>query len=228
MDVFLAADIGGTNTRLAIMDSSGCQLESERFPTFSFPEAESFMEHLAERIISMISGYPEVCGAGFAVPGTVDQERKKLVYAPNLGWKNVALAEFLEPRISVPVLLENDANLAALGEFGYGELKDVRHGMLLTIGTGIGGGLVLDGQLYRGPGGLGVELGHMIIVKDGWQCNCGRRGCFEAYASAMGLIRLAEEKMSASGNPFRGTDDEKRTIPELIMEMHSRESDVAG
>ncbi|MGZ5398616.1 MAG: ROK family glucokinase, partial [Nocardioides sp.] len=125
--------------------------------------------------------------------GYVDRDRARVLFAPNIAWRDVNLKAELEERVDVPVVVENDANAAAWGEFRFGAGSDVDDLMLVTVGTGVGGGLVLDGELYRGAFGVGAEIGHLRVVPDGIICGCGHHGCFEQYASGSALVREARQ-----------------------------------
>jgi glucokinase len=140
----------------------------------------------------------EAVGVGAA--GYVDRSRSKVLLAPNLAWRDIDLRAELEPRLDVPVLIENDANAAAWGEFTYGAGHDVDDLLLVTVGTGIGGGVVLDGQLYRGAFGVAGEVGHLRVVRDGQLCGCGKHGCFEQYASGSALVRNARAAAASGGH----------------------------
>ena len=122
------------------------------------------------------------------------------MFAPNIAWRNVDLKAELEPRVDLPVVIENDANAAAWGEFRYGAGHDVDDLLLVTVGTGVGGGVVLDGELYRGAFGAGAEIGHVRVVPDGILCGCGNHGCFEQYASGSAMVR---EARAAGGRRLR-------------------------
>ena len=123
--------------------------------------------------------------------GYIDKSRAVVLFAPNLAWRDLDLKSDLEKTLGLPVVVENDANAAAWGEFQFGAGHDVDDLLLVTVGTGVGGGVVLDGSLYRGAFGVGAEIGHMRVVPDGILCGCGKHGCFEQYASGSALVREA-------------------------------------
>ena len=132
--------------------------------------------------------------------GTSTRSRSTVLFAPNLAWRNVDLRAELEPRLDLPVVIENDANAAAWGEFTYGAGHDVDDLLLVTVGTGVGGGVVLDGELYRGAFGVGGEIGHLRVVRDGQLCGCGKHGCLEQYASGTALVRNARAAAAGGGH----------------------------
>jgi glucokinase len=134
---------------------------------------------------------------GVGAAGYVDAGRARVLFAPNLAWRDLDLRAELEEHIDLPVVIENDANSAAWGEFAFGAGADVDDLLMVTVGTGVGGGLVLDGELYRGAFGVAAEIGHLRVVPDGHLCGCGKRGCLEQYASGSALVR--EARTAATG-----------------------------
>ena len=128
---------------------------------------------------------------GIGIPGTVESRKKIVKYACNLGWENEKLSSFLEKEYEAPVFIENDVNIAAIGEYVYSGLKEKETMVLIALGTGVGAGIILDGRLYRGFNFSAGEVGHMIIKKGGRECNCKNRGCFERYASGTGIVETA-------------------------------------
>ena len=137
----------------------------------------------------------ELVGVGIGSPGAINSGAGIVDYSPNLGWYNVPIAELILKRVKKPVKVSNDANVAALGETLFGAGKGYKDTILVTLGTGVGGGVVIGGKLFEGNESKGAELGHSVIVVNGQQCGCGRRGCFEAYSSATALIRETKEAM---------------------------------
>ena len=146
--------------------------------------ADMIKDLLADNGFSLI----DLGGIGIGIPGTVDSKLGLIVSAVNIGCKNQDLIKEMSQYFNVPIAVGNDANVAALGEQRFGAGKGHENVVMVTLGTGIGGGIIIDGKLYEGNGGAGGEVGHQIIEIDGEQCNCGRRGCWERYASATGLI----------------------------------------
>jgi glucokinase len=182
-------DVGGTKIAGGVVDDGGKVLAHS---TVESPaeQVEAIEEAIVDLVTKLRSEHPiEAVGVGAA--GYVDSSRSTVLFAPNLAWRNVDLRAELEPRLDLPVVIENDANAAAWGEFTYGAGHDVDDLLLVTVGTGVGGGVVLDGALFRGAFGVGAEIGHMRVVPDGILCGCGNRGCFEMYASGSALVREA-------------------------------------
>jgi len=199
----IGVDIGGTKVLGGVVDENGTVLEQARRET----PAEDTKETL-ERIVDVIeelAGKHAIEAVGIGAAGWIDADRSRVLYAPNLAWRDEPLRDEIQARVSVPVVVENDANVAAWAEFRYGAARDADDSMVMfTIGTGIGGGIVLGGQLVRGAHGIAGELGHVLAVPDGHPCGCGARGCIEQYASGNALSRFAREL--AMEDPARGAE----------------------
>ncbi len=189
MALACGVDVGGTKIACGVVDTDGKILEQLRVESPA-RSSEAIEEAIAGLVAELRTRHAiERVGVGAA--GYVDQARSTVMFAPNLAWRDVRLKAELEARTGLPVVVENDANAAAWGEFAFGAGHDVDDLLMLTIGTGVGGGLVLDGELYRGAFGVGAEIGHLRVVPDGILCGCGNRGCFEQYASGSALVRDA-------------------------------------
>ena len=152
------------------------------------------IERNIEDLVAELRGNHEITGVGIGAAGFVDSSRSTVLFAPNLAWRDEPLRKDLEALIGLPVVVENDANAAAWGEFTFGAGEDVADTLLVTVGTGVGGGIVLNGQLHRGAFGVAAEIGHMRVVPDGILCGCGNRGCWEKYASGTALVREARDQ----------------------------------
>lgn len=189
---YIGIDLGGTNIAVGIVDDSGKIVIKGSTPTYNerdYTEIVSDMADLSKELIKKAGlGISDIKGIGIGTPGSVDAKRGVVVYANNLRFNNVPLREELGKYFDVPIAVENDANAAAFGE--YTALKiDSECFVAVTLGTGVGGGIVIDGKIFRGFNGAGGELGHTSLVADGVLCTCGRKGCWEAYASVTALIR---------------------------------------
>ena len=204
--IFGAVDLGGTKILTAVADEHGAWLGEDRRPT----EVERGPEGVIDRIVESLraslaaanAGERTLQALGVAAPGPIDVEKGLIGEAPNLpGWHNLPLAVRLAERLGCPAVLENDANAAALGEFVFGSGRGVRHMIYLTVSTGIGGGLILDRQLYRGATGSAGELGHIVLDEDGPLCGCGVRGCLEAIASGTAIAARATEAIARGEAP---------------------------
>lgn len=195
----IGIDLGGTNIAAGLVDESFRIVAKESVPTLVGRPNEEIVADIAalcHRVCAM-AGITEkdVISVGIASPGTVSNETGEVLYANNLGMHHFPIIPLLKKQISVQnVYIENDANAAAWGEAIAGAAKGSRSSVMITLGTGVGGGIVADGKIYKGFNSAAGELGHIVIRVDGRQCTCGRRGCWETYSSATGLIRTTEEK----------------------------------
>lgn len=197
MEYYAGIDLGGTNIKCGIVDETGTVIKYESIPTNrekGFSNVVSTMAELVKNLSKAVSVCVKAVGVG--APGTIDGENGIVVYSNNLAWENVPLAAELGNELHLPVRITNDANAAAYGEYFCGSGKEYRSIVMLTLGTGVGGGVVIDGKLFEGSYGAGAELGHEVIRFGGEKCTCGRRGCFEAYASATALIRQTKRAMA--------------------------------
>ncbi len=206
-------DIGGTKIAGAVVDESGRILHRARVAT---PAAVSGIEAVvADMITALADGEDAV--AGVAAAGFIDRDRSTVYFAPNIAWRDEPIRDHLQALTGVPVLIENDANAAGWAEYVYGAGEDLSDVVMLTLGTGVGGAVVIDGELLRGGHGIGAELGHMRLVPDGRTCGCGQRGCLEVYGSGRALQAEAEEIASAAsfgiGAALRGVRDKAGSIP---------------
>ncbi len=199
--IVVGVDIGGTNTAVGFVDDAGNVGAQSSFPTNAHEPPEVFVSRLHEKIEAMresgrrldsLSGFT-LRGIGIGAPNG-NYLRGTVEHAPNLSWKGIVpLAEMVKGRFDVPVALTNDANAAALGEMKFGAAKGMRDFIVITLGTGLGSGIVVNGELVYGFTGFAGEIGHTIVDPSGRECGCGRRGCLETYASATGICRTVFE-----------------------------------
>ena len=198
---YIGIDLGGTFIKGGIVDDLGNLIVSDKTPTEAARGADAVIGNIAALCRSLLAGVNmtegDVVGIGLGVPGTVDSERGEVAYSNNLGWECFEIVGALEKLMGLPVRIGNDANVAALGETKFGAGRAYRSTVMFTLGTGVGGGIVIDGKLFEGNRSAGAELGHSVIVAGGEPCTCGRRGCLEAYASATALIRDTKRAMEA-------------------------------
>ena len=196
-------DLGGTNIAAGLVDENMNILCQMSVPTLSERPYQEIVRDMAVLVRGLVNmgniSMDEVESVGIGSPGTPEKETGNILYSNNLGWYDVPLLPELAKYIPVPLKVDNDANCAALGEFLAGAAKGCKSAVMITLGTGVGGGIVLDGQIYDGVNHAGAEIGHTVIVSGGELCTCGRRGCWEAYASATALIRMGKE--AAAANP---------------------------
>lgn len=194
----IGIDIGGTKIAGALVDAEGQIVLEERVPSpAGDPEA---MVDAVVGLIERLSANHEVVGAGVAAAGFIDADQSTIIYAPNISWRNEPFKAKLEAKLSIPVIIENDANAAGWAEYKYGAGRGYKHMVMLTIGTGVGGAVIADSRMLRGGFGIAGELGHIRVVPDGLLCGCGQHGCLESYASGSALLRAAKE-LASSGDP---------------------------
>jgi glucokinase len=191
MSLTCGIDVGGTKIAGGVVDEDGTVVENLRVESPA-TDVEAIEDAIAGLVAELASRH-DITAVGVGAAGYVDRSRATILFAPNLAWRDVDLKAELEERVEVPVVIENDANAAAWGEFRFGAGHDVDDLLLVTLGTGVGGGLVVDGQLYRGGFGVAAEIGHLRLVPGGVRCGCGKRGCLEQYASGSALVRDVRE-----------------------------------
>ncbi len=197
----IGVDLGGTNIAVGIVNENSELLKKLSVPTQATRPAEEIVADIAmlcKRVCEEIGCTLEnVVSVGVATPGTVNSEEGVVEYANNLPFHKFPIAKLLREMLgeNITVRVENDANAAAWGEAVAGAAKGTKNSIMITLGTGVGGGIVIDNKLYSGFNGAGGELGHIVIEVDGAPCSCGRRGCWEAYSSATALIRMTREKL---------------------------------
>ena len=199
MSATIGLDIGGTKINGGVIDGSGVILAKGRRDTPAHDPAAIAQE--AANLIRELSLEHKIDAVGVACAGFIDRSGSTVLFAPNLAWRDEPLKARLESVLDLPVIIENDASAAAWGEFRFGGGAEADDMVLLTVGTGIGGGIVVDGVLLRGAFGVAAELGHMRVVPNGLRCGCGNRGCWEQYASGTALVREARE-LVVSGTPL--------------------------
>jgi glucokinase len=187
----IGVDVGGTKVAAAVVDDQGAIIEKSKRPTPS-TDAEKTAAAIAEAVDELTAKH-QVEAVGLGAAGFVDETRSVMLFSPNLAWRNEPLKQKVEDRVGLPVVVENDANAMAWGEARFGAGRDADHLLCITLGTGIGGGVIIDGELYRGRWGIGGEWGHLRVVPDGHRCGCGNRGCWEQYASGNALVREARD-----------------------------------
>ena len=192
-DYFVGVDLGGTKILAGVFDDKLTCLGRTKMSTKSERGAEEVLDRIARCARDVVDecdlDFKQVRAVGIGAPGAVDPETGRVIFAPNLQWQDVPLKKVIEKQLGVPVAVENDCNSATLGVFEKELQSKPRYMVGIFIGTGIGGGFILDGKLYPGIGGTAAEIGHMVIQVGGPKCNCGNRGCFEALASRTAIFR---------------------------------------
>lgn len=200
---YIGIDLGGTKIAAGLVDESGKIILKDSVPTLrerEYPEIVKDMALLAKKIIEDAKiDIKDVKSIGIGAPGTPDTKNGILVYANNLKFRNVPMRAEMQKHIDLPIYIDNDANCAAWAESVAGAAKGYSNSMTITLGTGIGGGIILNGEIYPGFNGAAAEVGHILIMSGGELCTCGRYGCWEAYGSATGLI--SQTQRAAKENP---------------------------
>jgi glucokinase len=204
-DFSIGVDLGGTNLRIAAISGEGELLEKLTFGSQGAPSRDQVIDQMCEAI-QLLSGKHKPAGkflgAGIGIPGIVDLQTGMLRKSANLpGWEEYPVRAEIERRLGARVVLENDANVAALGEQWLGAARGIENMAVVTLGTGIGGGIVLGGKIWHGMNGMAGEFGHVTIERDGHPCGCGSRGCAEQYASASAIVRMAREAIASGDAP---------------------------
>jgi glucokinase len=195
MGLTIGVDIGGTKIAAGVVDEEGAVLDMCKVPTPA--TAEGVVDSIADAVRT-VGAQHTVDAVGIGAAGYVDDKRATVLFAPNIAWRHEALKDKVEKRVGLPVVVENDANAAAWGEYRFGAGKGHDDVVCITLGTGLGGGIVIGGRLHRGRFGVAAEFGHIRVVPDGLLCGCGSQGCWEQYASGRALVRYARQRAAAT------------------------------
>ena len=195
--MYIGIDLGGTKIAAGLVTDDGEIMFQSSLPTKPERGSEEVIKDIIRIIKLTASNMPsngkKIISIGIGIPGFVIDNTHGLVYCVNLGWDRVDLKGRVERECHLPVYIENDAKAAALAEYRVGSLKGTRNSLLITLGTGVGGGMILNGQLYRGTMGKAAEIGHMVIGENFYTCNCGQNGCFETFTSATAIVKYTKE-----------------------------------
>jgi len=210
----IGIDVGGTKIKAGMVNQEGRVLATQVIATEKEKGAEYVLKQVAQLITELSSGFAaeKILGVGLALPGDIDYYRGYSLCCPNLHWGELEVSAPLAQKTGLPVRLVNDANAACLGEYFYGRGKDVPTFLSITLGTGVGSGLILDHRLYTGRFGSGVEAGHMIIEPDGYPCSCGGSGCWETLVAAPAMVKRTREKS-------KEIPSERLSVPNVSPEL---------
>lgn len=220
-DMVLGIDIGGTKTSFGFVDCEGTLIGATSMPTEAHDSAETFVSRLHNRIEEVKTGLPSphtLCGIGIGAPNA-NYYRGTIEKAVNLNWgDSVDFVRLIQSYYDIPVVITNDANAAAIGEMLFGNARGMKHFLVITLGTGLGSGIVTDGRLLYGASGFAGELGHTVVEPEGRQCGCGKRGCLETYVSATGLVRTSFMLLAERCNPspLRAMSCEEMTAKKIF------------
>ncbi|MCB2288158.1 ROK family glucokinase [Clostridium sp. CS001] len=194
--MYIGIDLGGTNIAVGIVDEQGNIIHEKSCATRVGKEPQEIVADMVDLILSVLEEFhmalKEIKAVGVGIPGLADNNGY-VINCVNLGWKNVPLRELLESKLHKPIYIDNDATVAALAEYERGSMKNCKSGIMLTLGTGIGGGIILNGEVYSGFNGVGSELGHIVVGENFYTCNCGRNGCLETFASSTAIIKYTKK-----------------------------------
>ena len=199
MKYYVGIDLGGTNIVAGVVDEEYNIIAKASTKTNCPRPEKEIADDMAKMALEAVKNanltIDDIEWIGVGTPGIANSATGIIEYSNNLGFKNTPMVKYIQETIDKPVFIENDANAAAYGEFVAGAAKGAKNAVCITLGTGVGGGIIVDGKIYSGSNFAGAEIGHTVIEVDGAQCSCGRKGCFEAYSSATGLIRMTKEAM---------------------------------
>lgn len=197
--MYIGIDLGGTNIGVGLVDDSYNLISQKSSPTLAERKIGDIIKDMVDLTLSVISeaGYKEsdIKSIGIGSPGTIDSKNGIIIYSCNIPFDHTNIRKEFKKHTDIPVYIGNDADVAALGEAYAGAARNVENSVMITLGTGVGGGIIINKHIYSGFNSAGGELGHMVIAKDGVRCNCGRHGCWESYSSATGLIRMTRDAM---------------------------------
>ncbi|WP_405618967.1 ROK family glucokinase [Streptomyces sp. NBC_01508] len=195
MGLTIGVDIGGTKIAAGVVDEEGAILDTHLVPTP--PTAEGIVDAICAAVSGAGKGH-EIEAVGIGAAGYVDDKRATVLFAPNIDWRHEPLKDKVEQRVGMQVVVENDANAAAWGEYKFGAGQGHEDVICITLGTGLGGGIIIGNKLRRGRFGVAAEFGHIRVVPDGLLCGCGSQGCWEQYASGRALVRYAKQRANAT------------------------------
>jgi glucokinase len=226
-DVVAGIDIGGTNTVFGLVDREGNVLAENRFKTTDYPDINDFISAMDMAINKMMKERAglKLSAIGIGAPNA-NYHKGTIEFAPNLSWKGIVpLARYVREKTDVIVAVTNDANAAAMGEMIFGGAKKMKDFIVITLGTGLGSGIVINGELVYGHTGFAGELGHQIVVPGGRDCGCGRQGCYETYCSASGLVRTVLNMLSEMREPSSLRDIPPSQITSKLVVEKANEND---
>ena len=203
----IGVDIGGMSVKIGLVDENGLIIQKNVKKTI--PGYINVINNIVEQINELLTSnnitIRDIKGIGIGCPGAVSGKKGIIDMLPNLDWKDVKIVDLLKERLDTNIVISNDANVAVLAEVKYGSAKDVNDAIMLTLGTGVGGGIVINKKLYEGCDSKGAELGHSTLILDGKPCSCGRTGCIESYVSATALMEQTREEMKKNKNSLMWT-----------------------
>ncbi|NSL50342.1 ROK family glucokinase [Calidifontibacillus erzurumensis] len=232
--LLVGVDVGGTTVKLAFVSDGGEILHKWSIATDKSNSGKNIITDIASSILNRLDQYKQdissIKGVGVGAPAFLDMETGFVHEAVNLGWKNINLKKELEHKLNLPVVIDNDANTAALGEMWKGAGVQSQNLLCITIGTGIGGGIIINGEIVHGINGMAGEIGHFTVLpENGALCNCGKKGCLETISSATGMVRLAREEIAHHPDSLLATQYNKTNLlsAKMIIEAARKNDDFA-
>ncbi|MGN1036310.1 MAG: ROK family protein [Ruminococcus sp.] len=200
MKYYVGIDLGGTNIVAGVVDENYNIIATAKTKTNCPRPEKAIADDMAKMALEAVKNakltIDDIEWVGIGTPGIANSKTGIIEYSNNLGFNNTPMVKYIQETIDKPVFIENDANAAAYGEYVAGAAKGAKNAVCITLGTGVGGGIIIDGKIYSGSNFAGAEIGHTVIEVDGAECSCGRKGCFEAYSSATGLIKMTKEAIA--------------------------------
>lgn len=216
--MYVGVDLGGTNIAVGLVDENSILKYHKSTPTRAERGSKEVIKDIIKLINEAIRNYginkETVKAIGIGVPGIAKPNSGEVIYCVNLGWNNVPLKQDLEKELNIPVFVDNDATVAGLAEYKIGAMKNCESGVFITLGTGVGGGIVINGKVRAGFNGVGSEIGHMIVGENFYPCNCGRNGCLETFTSSTALINYTR-KLISEGNETSIVNKAKGSLQDI-------------
>lgn len=233
MKYYIGIDLGGTNIKAGVVSEAYEIIAKTSCKTNLPRSSEEICADMAKVALEAVDAagltLDDIEAVGIGTPGMANSAEGVIEYSSNLGFDNFHVIELMKTFIDKPCYVENDANAAAYGEFIAGAAKGARNAVCITLGTGVGGGIIIDGKIYAGSNFAAAEIGHMVIDPNGPKCNCGRKGCFEVFSSATGLVRMTKEAIEADGSTImKKMSEEKGKVSARTAFDAMREGDKAG
>lgn len=214
--MLIGIDLGGTNIAAGLVSNDGELVFKKSIPTNAERPSEELIKDIYMLIDELRNSSDEaVTAVGIGIPGLINKDMSVVLKCANLHWTHVRLMDGLK-NLNLPIVIDNDANVAAYAEYKIGSLKGVSNSLLVTLGTGVGGGIIIDDQEVRGGHGIGTEIGHMMIGDNFYDCNCGSNGCFETFASATAIIKYAEHLIETTELPSKLREFDRITAKDVI------------
>jgi glucokinase len=223
----IGIDIGGTSVRAAVI---GSDLQIKASVRDLTPHSERETEDLLVTLITKLAATQQVSAVGLAIAGFLSRDQRKVMFAPHLAWRDADVPERISPRVNLPVVMDHDVNSAAWAEYQHGASAGAPIGLLIALGTGIGAGLIIDGEIYRGAHGVAPELGHLTVVPNGRPCACGKKGCWERYCSGTALAQTARDLMATGDAPIlrQLSGDDPSAVTGTMVAIAATEGDPAA